>query len=182
MALTMIPRSLSEAVQGVLRGIHRFGSFLLIELTLGGFLVAGAILLFMRQGGLGMAIYTELIAATAAGVAGLACMLKFRTKEQIWLKPRALGKAKRGLQRVFLCDDSLRPLRRGAALEAGGGYATGIYAVPYRALAMTQILPYGVLFSLAKPVKPDEMEPGEFRIRGKRDYSRFFRHGWFSSG
>jgi O-antigen/teichoic acid export membrane protein len=148
MALTMIPRSVSEAVQGVLRGIHRFGSFLLIELTLGGFLVAGASLLFMRQGGLGMAIYTELIAATAAGVAGLAYMLKFRTKERTWLK-RAHLIRQGGVFNAYsfvatLCD------RFDVVLlsKLAGDYATGIYAVAYRALAMTQILPYGVLFSL----------------------------------
>ena len=148
MALTMIPRSLSEAVQGVLRGIHRFGSFLLIELTLGGFLVAGASLLFVRQGGLGMAISAELIAAAAAGVAGLAFLLRFKTKEQIWLSlPHLLKRSA-----VFNAYSFVTSLydRFDVVLlsKLVGDYATGIYAVAYRALSMTQILPYGLLLSL----------------------------------
>ena len=85
MSLTMIPRALSEAVQGVLRGTNRFGSFLAIELVLGGGLVTGAVLLFLGQGGLSTAISAEVAAAAAAGVAGLAFLLKFKTSEQIWL-------------------------------------------------------------------------------------------------
>jgi len=148
MALTMIPRSVSESVQGVLRGIHRFGSFLLIELTLGGFLVAGAILLFMRQGGLGMAIYTELVAATAAGVAGLACMLKFKTKERIWLSLSYLLKRSAVFNAYSFVTSLYDRFDVVLLSKLVGDYSTGIYAVAYRALSMTQILPYGLLLSL----------------------------------
>ena len=85
MALSIVPRSLSEAVQGVLRGIHRYGSFLAVELTLGGGLVTGAAVLFVRHGGLSTAVGTELAAAAAGGVTALGLLLKFMTREKILL-------------------------------------------------------------------------------------------------
>ena len=148
MALTMIPRSLSEAVQGVLRGTHRYAGFLVIELTLGGSLVAGAVLLFVRNGGLSMAISAEVVAAAAAGVAGLALMLRFKTRERIWLSRSHL--VKRGA--VFNVYSFVVNLydRFDVVLlsKLAGDYATGIYALAYRALVMTQIVPNGVLYSL----------------------------------
>jgi len=148
MALTMIPRSVSEAVQGVLRGIHRFGSFVAIELVLGGGLVVGAVVLFLRHGGLSMAIWTEVIAAAVAGAAGLAFLLRFKTREQIWLSGSDL--VKRGsVFNVYSFVASLYDRFDVVLLsKLAGDYATGIYSVAYRALAMTQILPYSVLYSL----------------------------------
>jgi O-antigen/teichoic acid export membrane protein len=148
MAVTIIPRSLSEAVQGVLRGIHRYGSFLAIELVLGGGLVAGAVVLFLRHGGLSMAIWTEVFAAAAAGVAGLAFLLKFKTSEPIWLSRSDL--VRRGS--VFNVYSFVATLydRFDVVLlsRLAGDYALGIYAVAYRALLITQIVPYSVLYSL----------------------------------
>jgi O-antigen/teichoic acid export membrane protein len=164
MALTMVPRSVSEAVEGVLRGIHRFGSFLAIELVLGGGLVAGAVILFLRHGGLSMAIGTEVIAAGAAGVAGLAFLLKFKTREQIWLSCSHLVKR----SAVFNAYSFITSLydRFDVVLlsRLAGDYSTGIYTVAYRALAMTQIVPYGVLFSLLPALSRN---PGSRRERAR---------------
>ena len=148
MAMTMLPRSLSEAVQGVLRGVHRFCSVLAIELTLGTGLVAGAVILFLRHGGLSMAVATELAAAAAAGVVGLAFLLRFKTQEQTWLSGWQV--VKRGL--IFNIYSFVVNLydRFDVVLlsKLSGDYSTGIYAVAYRAVSMTQILPHAVLYSL----------------------------------
>jgi len=164
MALTIIPRSLSEAVQGVLRGVHRYGSFLAVELTLGGGLVAGAVVVVLRHGGLSLAIASELVAVGAAGVVGLAFLLRFRTKEQIWLSGWQL--VRRGT--IFNAYSFIATLydRFDVVLlsKLAGDYATGVYAVAYRALGMTQILPYGLLYSLL-PWLSRNPQSGEGRAR-----------------
>ena len=92
MALTLAPRSLSEAVQGVLRGIRQYTGYLVIEVVLGGSLVVGAGFLLLRHGTLRMAIATEIAASVAASLAALAFALKYKTREAIWLKGSHLVK------------------------------------------------------------------------------------------
>jgi len=148
MALSLIPRSLSEAVQGVLRGIHQYVSYLVIEIVLGGGLVAGAGLLFLRRGGLGIVIATEVVAAAAASLAALVFGLKYKTREAIWLKGSQLIKTS-GVFNAYSFIASLYDRFDVVLLsKLAGDYATGIYSVAYRALGMTQIVAYGVLYSL----------------------------------
>src|SRR5271157_3690361 len=85
MALTLAPRSLSEAVQGVLRGIRQYAAYLVIEVVLGGSLVVGAGYLLLGHGGLPMVIATEIAASVAASLAALAFALKYKTRETIWM-------------------------------------------------------------------------------------------------
>ena len=155
LSLTLIPRALSEAVQGVLRGLQRYKCYLAIEFVLGAVLVVGAGLLSVRHGGLHMAIGTEIVAAGVAGFLAVVFGLKYKTKEVIGLKTWQLVK-RGGVFNLYSFVGSLYDKFDVVLLSRlAGGYATGIYSVAYRALGMTQILAYGVLFSLLPGLSRD---------------------------
>lgn len=148
LALTLIPRSLSEAVQSVLRGIRRYAACLAIELTLGVGLLAGAGLVVARQGSLRMVIATEIAAAVAASVAALVLARRYRPTETIGLRPARLLKTGAVFNLYSFIGNLYDRFDVLLLSTLVGDYATGIYAVAYRALGITQILAYGVLYSL----------------------------------
>jgi O-antigen/teichoic acid export membrane protein len=155
MALTLIPRSLSEAVQGVLRGIRQYQGYLAIELFFGGSLVAGAVLLFLRHGEVGLAIAAEIFAACAASLAAVMLAVKFKTSERFWLSGSHLLK-KSAVFNAYSFVGSLYDRFDVVLLsKLAGDYSTGIYSVAYRALNMTQIVGYGVLYSLLPQLSRD---------------------------
>lgn len=148
LSLSLAPRAVSEAVQGVLRGLGRYLPYLFAELTLDLGLVAGAAWLILHQGGFYTAIATELIAATAAGWMGFIFLLSFRPRQLRRLPLRQL------LQKSFVFNiyafvgnlyDRLDVL---LLSNLAGDYATGVYSAAYRPLGTVQLLPYGVLYSL----------------------------------
>jgi O-antigen/teichoic acid export membrane protein len=157
MALAIVPRSLSEAVQGVLRGIHRYANHLAIEVVFGGSLVAGALVLLLRHGQLGMAITVEVLAAVAAGLAGLAFALKFGTRGRIHIKGWDLVKKSAIFNLYSLLGNLYDRFDVVLLSKLAGDYATGIYSVAYRALNMTQVFGYGVLYSLLPTLSRDAM-------------------------
>jgi O-antigen/teichoic acid export membrane protein len=148
MSLTLAPRSLSEGVQGVLRGSARYAEALVIELILGLTLVAGSGFLLVYGGGLRAAVATELIAACAAGVAAFVIGLWFWPRHRTPLT--TFGVMRRSA--IFNAYGFLGNLydRFDVMLlsKLAGNFATGIYSVSYRALGMTQIFGYGVLYAL----------------------------------
>jgi O-antigen/teichoic acid export membrane protein len=148
MSLTLAPRSLSEAIQGVLRGSAHYAQVLAVDLILGLTLVAGSGFLLVRGGGLRAVVETELIAACAAGVVALILGMWFWPRHRVPLK--TLVVIKRGA--IFNMYGFLGNLydRFDVVLlsKLAGNFATGIYSVAYRALGMTQIIGYGVLYAL----------------------------------
>jgi O-antigen/teichoic acid export membrane protein len=148
LSLTLLPRSLTEAVQGVLRGIGRYAEFLVVELVLGLTLAAGAGLLLMRGGGLRTAIAAELAGAVTAAGAGLVFALKFRTKQRLRMKASQLVKTSAIFNIYFFVGNLYDRLDIVLLSKLAGDYATGIYGAAYRAIGMVQLLPYGVLYSL----------------------------------
>jgi O-antigen/teichoic acid export membrane protein len=95
-----------------------------------------------------MAIATEIAASVAASLAALAFALKYKTREAIWLKGSHLVKTS-AVFNVYPFIGSLYDRFDVVLLsKLAGYYATGIYSVAYRALGMTQVLAYGVLYSL----------------------------------
>lgn len=148
MALTLVPRSVSEAVQGVLRGIHEYAGYIVIDAVLGAGLVAGAGVLLVRHGGIGTAIGTEVTAAGMAGLAGSVFALKFKTKEQIWLGAAHLAKSSAIFNMYSFIGTLYDRFDVVLLSKLAGDYATGVYSVAYRAVAMTQVVGYGVLYSL----------------------------------
>jgi O-antigen/teichoic acid export membrane protein len=148
MALTLAPRALSEAVQGVLRGIRQCTGYLVIEVVLGGCLVAGAGFLLLGRASLRMAIATEIAASVAAGLTAVALALKYKTKEAIWLKGSHLVKSSVVFNLYSFIGSLYDRFDVVLLSKLAGDYATGIYSVAYRALGLTQTLAYGLLYSL----------------------------------
>lgn len=148
LALTLIPRSVSEAVQGVLRGIQRYKSYLAIDLVLGTALVTGAGYLLVWKGGLRVAIATEVVGAAMAGLAAVILGLKYKTKDVLQLKWWRVVKQGAVFNLYSFVGNLYDRFDVVLLSRLAGASATGIYSVAYRALGMTQVFAYGVLYSL----------------------------------
>lgn len=148
MSLTLVPRSLTETVQGVLRGIGSYWAYVALDLVLGFVLGLGAGVLLARGGEVLMVVAIELAAATAAGVAAFGLILRLRTKERVRLKWSALFK-KSVVFNIYPFVINLYDRIDVLLLsKLAGDYATGVYGAAYRPLGAVQLLPYGILYSL----------------------------------
>jgi len=148
MYLALVPRSASEIVQGVLRGIGRYGLLVVVELILGLALVLGAIVLLLHGGGLGFVIATEVGGAFAAGLVALFMAFRLATVKRTQLSWPELVR-KTYVFNVYPLVGSLYDRQDVLLLsKLVGNFATGIYSVAYRAMGMLQLVPYGVLYSL----------------------------------
>jgi O-antigen/teichoic acid export membrane protein len=148
MSLTLIPRSISEAVQGVLRGIGRYVEFFIIELAFALTLLMGAGFLLMRGGGLRLVIVTELAATCAAALVGLLFAVKHRTKQQLCVTKSVLFRTSAVFNIYAFVGNLYDRLDVVLLSKLAGNYATGVYGVAYRPIGTLQLLPYGVLYSL----------------------------------
>ena len=148
MSLTLIPRSVSEGVQGVLRGTGRQLEFFFIELAFALTLVTSAGILLVRGGGLRAAVVTELASVALAAVTALAFALKFRTKQRLRLGASRLLKASAIFNVYTFVANLYDRLDVIMLSKLAGDYATGVYSAAYRPIATVQLLPYGVLNSL----------------------------------
>lgn len=148
LSLSLAPRSLSESVQGVLRGIGRYAAYLAVELAFDLALIAAVIFLAVRGGGLATVITTEIIAASAAALTALPVALLFRTREVIRLNRKQLLEKSAVFNVYALVGNLYDRLDVVLLSRLAGDYATGIYNAAYRPLGTIQFLPYGVLYSL----------------------------------
>jgi len=148
MSLTLIPRSLSEGVQGVLRGTGRQVEFFIVELSFALTLATSAGILLVRGGGLAAAVITEVAAVGIAAVVALAFALRFRTKQRLRLEGSQLLKASAIFNIYTFVSNLYDRLDIILLSKLAGDYATGVYSLAYRPIATFQLLPYGVLNSL----------------------------------
>jgi len=148
LTVSLAPRSVSEAVQGVLRGVGCYGAYLSIELVFDLGLLCGAAFLLARGGSLTVVIGTEIIAAVVAAALGVIFALMFCPKERIRLKTKQLlGKS--AIFNVYAFAVNLYDRLDVVLLsKLAGAYATGIYSAAYRPLGTIQLVAYGVLYSL----------------------------------
>src|SRR5882672_8578913 len=147
-ALTLFPRAVIESTQGVLRALHRFGSFLILEIIQGIVLFGLGIALLFAGKGLSGVLWTEL---TAAGCGASAAL---------WMLPprsRAAGESpkpwRETIRRTFAFNffpvlvnlyDRFDVILLSKLVGEG---VAGIYAIPYRAFGAFQIFPYGIMTS-----------------------------------
>ena len=157
-SLTLIWRSLSEAIQGVLRGTGHYLGFFLIELAFGLPIIAGASFLLMRGGGLQVVIATELVAATAAALATVFLALKFRPAKQIRVSWSRLLKTSSIFNLYAFVGGLYDRLDVVLLSKLAGDYATGIYSAAYRPLGTIQLVPYGILYSLLPTLSRDDQK------------------------
>lgn len=148
LSVSLAPRSVSESVQGVLRGVGRYVAYLSVELVFDCALVGGAVFILARSSGLGVAIATEVIAVTAAALTSMAFVFIFRTKERIRLSRRQLFEKSIIFNIYAFVGNLYDRLDVVLISKLAGDYATGVYSVAYRPLGIVQLVPYGVLYSL----------------------------------
>jgi O-antigen/teichoic acid export membrane protein len=148
LSVSLAPRSVSEAVQGVLRGVGRYVAYLVVELVFDLTLLGGVVFILAWGGGLRVVIATEVIAATTMSAASIVFMLMFRTKDRVGLHIKQLLK-KSSIFNIsaFVCNlyDRVDIV---LLSKLAGDYATGVYSAAYRPLGTVQLVPYGVLYSL----------------------------------
>jgi O-antigen/teichoic acid export membrane protein len=161
MSLTLIPRSLSEGIQGVLRGTGRQLEFFIVELAFALTLATSAVILLVRGGGLAAAVITELAGAWLAAVVALAFALKFRTNERIRLKVSQLLKTSVIFNMYASAVNLYDRLDIVLLSRLAGDYATGIYGAAYRVLGTLQLVPNGVLYSLLPALSRGDGRPVE---------------------
>jgi O-antigen/teichoic acid export membrane protein len=147
-SLTLIPRSLTETIQGVLRGIGSYWEYVSLDLALGFVLALGACVLLAHGGGVLMVVATELAAATAAGMMAFGLTLRLRTKERTFLDWSALFKKSVVFNIYPIVINLYDRIDVLLLSKLAGNYATGVYGAAYRPLGAVQILPYGILYSL----------------------------------
>jgi O-antigen/teichoic acid export membrane protein len=158
----LIPRAASECIQGVLRGVCRYGFFLLIDLTVGVVLVAGGGWLLVRGGGgLGFVVGTELTAAIAAALVALALLAGFGNPQPSWLSWKDLVRKTLVFNYYPLATTMYDRIDVVLLSKLAGDVATGIYGLAYRALSALRLIPYGVLFSILPSLSRDTWGPSE---------------------
>jgi O-antigen/teichoic acid export membrane protein len=148
LSVSLAPRSISETVQGVLRGIGRYVAYVVVELVFDLVLVGGAVLLLAQGGGLKVVIATEIIAPTAAAVASVVFALVFRPNERVWLNARQLLEKSIIFNTYAFVSNLYDRFDIVLLSKLAGDYATGVYSAAYRPLGTIQLVPYGVLYSL----------------------------------
>ena len=146
--LTLVPRAMSEVVQGVFRGLMRYGRFCSIEIAQGVPLLVGGVLLLSSGGGLKVVIATEVFTSGIACVVASVAAIPLWTKRGRWDEWPALVRRTLPFNLYPLAGILYDKVDAVMISKLVGDYATGIYGVAYAALGAMQLLPYGVLVSL----------------------------------
>lgn len=154
--LTLVPRALSESVQGVLRGVRRYGCFLAIDLGVGLTLIAGGCLLLIRGGGLSFVVGTEVAAAVGGAFVALLLFIWMSKPQVAWFGWRALAKRTFVFNVYPLATNLYDRIDVVLLSKIAGDYATGIYGMAYRALGTLQLIPYGLLYSILPTISRDK--------------------------
>lgn len=145
---TIIPRAVSEAVQGVLRGISHYAAYLAIDVSAGMMLVAGGGVLLARGAALSTVVAVEMLAAITGCIVAICLARAFRASFSPWIAWSLVVKRSYVFNIYDLIVNLYDRLDVVLLSRLAGDYATGIYTVAYRAMNTVQIIPYGVLFSL----------------------------------
>jgi O-antigen/teichoic acid export membrane protein len=161
MFLTLVPRTVSEAVQGILRGLGYYRLFLAIDLTLGLTLFAGAVFVVLRSAGLRSVILFELVSAGLAGFAALLFVVYLRPKFSAWIQWSRLIRDTAVFNFYPFVGSLYNRVDVVILSKLSGNYATGIYSTAYRAMEMFQLIPYGVLYSLLPNLTRHGLEGSE---------------------
>jgi O-antigen/teichoic acid export membrane protein len=165
-SVTLLFRAASEAVQGVLRGTHRYWAFLQVELALGCGLVAGTVLLLVRGGGLTVVVGTEIAAAISAALLAVFLTIRLRPRTRSYLPLRKLIKSSVIFNIYAFVGNLYDRVDVLILSKLAGDYATGIYSAAYRPLAAIQLLPYGILYSLLPSLSRSQRDDSDWnRLR-----------------
>lgn len=149
LSLTLLPRTIVESSQGIIRAMQRFSLILWIELLQGTILLGAGGLLLMRGWGLRGVIWADIASISLGAALALPMALRLspdRVQDESGWRQR--------IRETFAFN--LYPLivntydRVDVVLlsKLVGNAAVGIYSLPYRAYAALSILPYGIMGTL----------------------------------
>jgi O-antigen/teichoic acid export membrane protein len=167
MSLTLAPRSVTECVQGLLRGVGRNRGYLAVDLISGLVLLGGAGLVLANGGRLYFVIATELLASAVAGVLALVLAARNRTQVRIQLSWPALVKQSAVFNIYPFVTNLYDRIDVLLLSRLAGDYATSVYGAAYRPLNVLQLLPYGILYSLLPALSRGDNSETELKRLGK---------------
>lgn len=148
LSVSLLPRSVSELVQGVLRGVGSCLAYFVVEVTFGATLLGGAAWLLVLGTSLRAAIIVEITAAAAAGIAAVVFAILIRTKERFGISKAQLLRKSIVFNLYYFIVNLYDRVDILLLSKLAGDYATGVYSAAYRPLAAIQLVPYGVLYSI----------------------------------
>lgn len=156
LSLSLFPRAVSEAAQGVLAGLSRFSPLVRIEGLQGCILLAAAPVLIMKGFGLTGVLLAEIAATTGGGLYALAVVLRYLDRRN----PQRFGFVTilRSLYAFNIFPFITNLYDRADVIllaRLAGTFATGIYSLPYRVLSSFQIVPYGITGALLPRLSAD---------------------------
>ncbi|HSZ20163.1 MAG TPA: flippase [Candidatus Acidoferrum sp.] len=167
MSLTLAPRSVTESVQGLLRGIGRNRGYLAVDLISGLVLSGGAGLTLAIGGRLNLVIAAEVLASVVAGVVALVLAARNRTPVRIQCGWSALVKRSAVFNIYPFVINLYDRIDILLLSKLAGDYATGVYGAAYRPLNVLQLLPYGILYSLLPALARGDNSETELNRLGK---------------
>lgn len=149
MGLALLPRTVNELGQGIVRGHQRFGRLIVIEALQGAALLIGVTVFLIRGAGIRGLIIVEIVAALVGAVAAVVISLGLAGES------RKVSNDWRELIRNTFAFN-LYPLivnvydRADVLLlsRLASDAAVGIYGLPYRIFSTLQIIPYGLMSAL----------------------------------
>jgi O-antigen/teichoic acid export membrane protein len=143
--LTLVPRSLNENCQGVLRGNSKFAALLWIESIQGAVLVAAAsVFLVGVHLGVRGVIYAEGIAASLGAIVALVLTAN-SLRGNASLAPLPLLRTAFAFNVFPLIVNVYDRADVVILSKLSGDFAVGIYGIPYRIYTMLQIAPYALM-------------------------------------
>jgi O-antigen/teichoic acid export membrane protein len=149
LALTLIPRTVGESAQGVMKGLQRFSPLPWIELTQGIVVLTCAPLFVLRGMGIRGVIAAEVlggIAAALLAVRSVVARLDFAGSDSRRLP--ALAASILTFNFYPLIANIYDRVDVVLLAKLAGSIAVGIYSLPYRVFAMLLIIPYGLMGAL----------------------------------
>lgn len=154
---TLFPRAITESAQGMLKGIRRFAPLPWIETAQGIIVLGVAPVLIFRGFGIRGIIAAEVLGAVAAAVVSCVSVvrsIRFRSSAAPALRS-LLGTAFPFNVYPFLTNiyDRVDVV---LLSRLAGNFATGIYSLPYRVFATSQIIPYSMMGALLPVLSADK--------------------------
>lgn len=161
--LLLVPRAISESVQGVLRGLFYYGLIFVVDLSVGVALAGGGVLLLIHGGGLAFIVRVEVAAAFCGAVLGLVFALRLGNLKGRWLRWSEMAKGTFAFNVYPLTQHMYDRVDVIILSRLAGDYATGIYGMAYRVLGPLQMIPYGVMYNLLPSLSRDKWGQREKR-------------------
>jgi O-antigen/teichoic acid export membrane protein len=167
-SVSLLPRAVGEAAQGVLRGLSHFTSLPWIEFVQGLAMVAMVIAVGFWRLGISGILFAEIAAALIGCIFAVLALLRTAfpfVQQEIRL--RNIFRATIPFNIYPLIVNAYDRVDTILLSRLAGMAAAGLYSIPYRVYATLQIIPYGLLGALL-PVISREDQQGNAAARCAR--------------